>query len=413
MSSAHLPALDGVRGIAILLVVICHISERFKFSNAVLRDLQSVGFAGWTGVDLFFVLSGFLITGILWDSKGAPNYFRNFYGRRTVRIFPLYYATLLVLFLLAPLVPAELIGPLAHDLVRARPYWLWYATYSVDFLTAWKGFLFAGHFWTLAVEEHFYLVWPILVYWLNRRALIRVSLLVVAAAFALRFALIVAGVDPAAIYVLTPCRIDGLALGAFVALRLRDTEGLGWLLGKARFVLPIFGAIWGLLMYRLGRWDQYLVIPQTVGFLVTELFYAAVLVYALASRRVGAVMSWRPLRRLGKYSYAIYIFHPFPALLAARMFALGDPSRYSIVSVWVSRIAGGTQLPYWLLLVLDGTAYVALVVAASAGLAALSWNVLESPCLRSKRFFVDSRSQQAIPEVLPRDPVLSSPVLQQ
>ncbi len=176
----------------------CHISEQFRTSNIAALWLKAVVFAGWTGVDLFFVLSGFLITGILWDAKGSSGYFRNFYARRTVRIFPLYYATLVILFVLVPALSSGDApgGRMFQELMQARPHWLWYGTYLVDVLVAWKGFLFAGHFWSLAVEEHFYLVWPVLVHRLFRRTLLSVSLALIVAPLILRAVMVVCKAAP-------------------------------------------------------------------------------------------------------------------------------------------------------------------------------------------------------------------------
>src|SRR5215216_5117511 len=98
----HIPALDGIRGIAILMVMLCHFTNRGLPNTIVGKIVRRSFEAGWSGVDLFFVLSGFLITGILFDSKPQAHYFRNFYVRRTLRIFPLYYGFLIALFWILP-----------------------------------------------------------------------------------------------------------------------------------------------------------------------------------------------------------------------------------------------------------------------------------------------------------------------
>jgi len=397
-TSPRIPALDGVRGVAILLVITCHISERFQFSNVYLQCIKAFAFAGWTGVDLFFVLSGFLITGILWDSRGSSTFFRNFYARRTIRIFPLYYATLAILFIFLPATTPNHVmtrGWLAA-LELAPSYWAWYFTYFVDVLIALKGFVVTGgHFWTLAVEEHFYLVWPVLVYKLSRRTLKSLSISLIVAALALRLAMVIYDVAPTAIYVLTPCRMDGLALGAFLALTVRDPNGLQTLVRLARLVLPASALIWLTLMCIQGEWSQYGIIPQTVGYLVTELFYGSVLVLTLASNRLAAVASARPLRFLGKISYALYVFHVFVVLLAAPFFALGDASHYSIVFALITRLGGELHAPGALLLLLDALVYVAVSVGVSIGIAVLSWYTLELPCLRLRCFFPYARKNAA------------------
>jgi peptidoglycan/LPS O-acetylase OafA/YrhL len=156
------PRLDGVRGIAILLVLVYHLTLYGGMApNGPFLDRL---WRTWTlplglGVDLFFVLSGFLITGILLDTKDGPDYFRNFYARRFLRIFPLYYATLAATFLLIPAVRLDAV---------------WYWTYLINYRFAdvgWPRVAYLGHFWTLAVEEQFYLVWPALVFFVPRRVL--------------------------------------------------------------------------------------------------------------------------------------------------------------------------------------------------------------------------------------------------
>src|SRR5262245_39580963 len=151
----HIPALDGLRGIAILLVI-PHNADVFSNSAAWLWPAALLAHAGWIGVQLFFVLSGFLITRNLLDSRAADNYFQSFYWRRVLRIFPLYYLTLIAGLVIAPRLFQFPSGALASLQNQA---WLW------TFLSNWTqplGLEVSGfsHFWSLAIEEQFYLVWP-------------------------------------------------------------------------------------------------------------------------------------------------------------------------------------------------------------------------------------------------------------
>src|SRR5262245_43040855 len=152
----HMPALDGVRGLAVLMVLVFHFVGNMMPANGVERAIVGVTSYGSYGVELFFVLSGFLITGILYDAHNKPHYFRNFYMRRLLRIFPLYYGVLALVFIVAPLIPL-LRGP-ALDYLVDRQAWAW--LYTVNVYIAREGdwsFSYLDHFWSLAVEEHFYL----------------------------------------------------------------------------------------------------------------------------------------------------------------------------------------------------------------------------------------------------------------
>ena len=165
----HCLALDGVRGFAILAVTIYRIcKELAPNSHPVVAFIQRITSPGMRGVDLFFVLSGFLITGILLYSKGRPNYFRNFMVRRALRIFPLYF---LSLFLGLWIIPS-VFSTHVFDMPRAEQFYLW--TYTSNIRMSWlNGWCFGpfDHFWSLAVEEHFYLVWPAVVLFLSVRGL--------------------------------------------------------------------------------------------------------------------------------------------------------------------------------------------------------------------------------------------------
>ena len=155
-SARHVPAADGVRGLAILVVLIHNAAWINAGTGSFLLKLTlAITSTGWVGVQLFFVLSGYLITGILVDALGSPRYFRHFYIRRTLRIFPLYYAALLVALFVVPQVAQV---PAWAAAARQNQWWYW------SYLSNWGapfGHGIAGlpHFWSLAVEEQFYLCW--------------------------------------------------------------------------------------------------------------------------------------------------------------------------------------------------------------------------------------------------------------
>ncbi|MBI5083418.1 MAG: acyltransferase, partial [Acidobacteria bacterium] len=161
-----MPPLDGIRGLAILLVLLLH----FRAPDLT-HPLKGILGLGWTGVQLFFVLSGFLITGILLDTRSCSNYFSSFWMRRTLRIFPLYFLALSVFLVAAPAVlpvPKEALPPAADQVY----YW----TYLNNWIPMGEeGRLVhvLGHFWSLAVEEQFYLVWPVVVWLVPPRMLLR------------------------------------------------------------------------------------------------------------------------------------------------------------------------------------------------------------------------------------------------
>lgn len=309
--TGHVPALDGVRGVAILLVMLHHLNVTpddvsddpwFKFLTSV----------GWIGVDLFFTLSGFLITGILLDAKGerAGPYFGNFYARRTLRIFPLYYALLVVALVILPRLPFDKARALGETSVSPWWYWLYASNIRFATLTEFPNPVL-GMTWSLAVEEHFYLVWPLLVFLQRPRALARTCVALIVTAFALRCGLLLAGRNPIAVYVLTFCRMDSLAIGALLAVVLRDP---GWRAAFAawprRLLLPLLLASLTVIFWGTPGWGRNRV--QTVGYTLFALTGAMLIARALqwsAGQPVKRVLTSRLVVAFGKYSYALYMIH--------------------------------------------------------------------------------------------------------
>jgi len=370
----HIPALDGVRGLAILVVMIGHFNLGFYPVYGFERGLRTLIQTGWWGVDLFFVLSGFLITGILLDAKGSSHYFRNFYVRRVLRIFPLYYGFLFAFFILAPaLRPPTPGGP--FDTWRASQGWYWsyLSNYQLLF-PQWARPYPLSHFWTLAVEEQFYLFWPAVVLLTSRKGLLRVCLFCIVGSLLFRIWLNWAGLNPGLGYRLTPARLDTLAIGAALAVMVRDENMWARVRSKARYIIPAAIVALFLLSIRTRGLAQSSIEMETVGYPLIALFSAALIVVAInpASRhtRLSRFFQTRTMRVLGKYSYALYVFH-FP--LAPTLERMG-------LTIQTFPTVAGSPLP-------GAIAFTMISGSISLAVALLSWNLYEKHFLRLKRFF--------------------------
>ena len=380
----HIPALDGIRGLAVLMVLIVHFGIVFHLSAHGPRGvryaevLESFTALGQYGVDLFFALSGFLITGILMDSKGSDSYFSTFYLRRTVRIFPLYFC---YLFLVLVVLRSIYVMHLKTDPWQSVNPW-WYLTY----LSNWKpghGMkdLCLGHMWTLAIEEQFYLAWPLVVFLCPRRRLGAACVAVMAAALALRVAMVRLGFHLEAVNRLTLPRLDSLASGGWVAAVVRGgREGpavrklMGILTPAA--VAGLVAAYWADAAY------PALYLFQTAGKSCMAMACALLVYWAAQPGGAASKAFDNPLLRiLGKYSYGIYIFHILveyiiDRYLAYRMFRLA--------------------IPAWQMIVVN-CCYMLLEALASFGVAWLSWRLLESPFLKLKGRFTYRPARAARP----------------
>jgi peptidoglycan/LPS O-acetylase OafA/YrhL len=371
----HVPALDGVRGAAILLVLISHLmlfndhtGSRLGDSLAALRGL------GWAGVDLFFVLSGFLITGILYDTLQDPGYFRTFYMRRFLRIFPLYYGFLFLLMALGPWLHTAWHGRQYVLLAYMQNTNLWFPV--SDFHPGkWADL---EHFWSLAVEEQFYLFWPLLVFLVRgRRRLLALALGLSGLALALRIALYAHGASPVLIMMLTPCRMDTLLLGGAAALALRGNAR--WV--PRRWLLPIAAAsaaiLVALALIHLHHDLRDAFFGATFGYSIVAIGCVALLLAAITPGSIAHRLfdtGW--LRNLGKYSYGIYVLHIFVAKVAGYWVTrwLGTSLRIALTPVLHSR---------GLAVVVEFLVNLTLVYGA----AWITFNGYEVRFLRLKRYF--------------------------
>lgn len=390
---AHVPALDGIRGLAVLMVLFCHATGRpfgdhanEIFSGAFDRGMLSLARLSWSGVDLFFILSGFLITGILFDAKGKSHFFRNFYARRTVRIFPLYYIFLFVMLIIAPQLPAAITkgwGTLTSSSI-------WYPLYFSNFSDAIAEQ--AGHAtdhvvhvaWSLSIEEQFYLAWPLVVFLFGRKALLRICVGMFFGSMALRLGLLLDAKHFLAMG-FTPCRLDGLAVGAAIALIARGPAGLASLARPARWIGPLSAAgLVGmiLLMFKLGYRQGIGHSPGYVfcGTALLSLMFGSILVVAALAEKgtvANRIFAHPILRTYGKYSYAVYLFH-LPIIVWTYNY-LFDP---------LSLRAGGTLLAGLLV-------FYTVTFSLSLLAAVLSWHVIEKHFLKLKDYFPMESSRAA------------------
>ena len=362
-SGTHIASLDGLRGTAILLVMISHFAGGLQLSK-----LKETLLSGSIGVDLFFVLSGFLITRILLDSKNGRYYFRNFYIRRGLRIFPLYYSFLIAFLFVLPRLHWTFTQ--FQSVENQSLYWSYLINFSIG-IHGWPTPSILGHFWTLAIEEQFYLFWPMIIFLFRRKNLMLICCVCFLGCLVTRILLFQHGFVIGAC-VLTPARIDALIMGAFLSIMMSSPKGVAILY---RVTWPLFGiltlALIALFLRTHGLKGDNPVIA-TLGLTIIPLYFAIILFLTVtaSSQVLSKVFSCQLLRFFGHYSYSLYIFH-HP--IAAYLF----PDRLSVEMF--STMVGSEILGF----VLYSIAITIICLAFSL----MSWYLLESPMLRLKRFF--------------------------
>ena len=349
---ARLPTLDGLRAIAILLVVPHNLNLIAAFGGTQL--FVAALYRGWIGVQLFFVLSGFLITGILLDARDAPDYYRSFFVRRALRIFPLYYATLLVLFVLLPalgLVPASF----KCDAMVELSYWTYFSNWYGPFH---QGPDPVSHFWSLALEEQFYFLWPFVIHRRSAGWVMRLCLAIAAASLLLRVVMLLAGTPAQAIYQFLVTRMDALALGGAAAAAFRVPSAASWTLDHRRFLLgaSLLSLVAGAVLSRGYNFTHP--VTLSLGFTFLAVGFALLVAAVVAADLLGAAgwpaaLRWSFLRRVAKYSYAMYV------LSVPLHFLVGKPVLSAL------GLAAGNSILVDLAYIIVGTALSFLAAAAS------------------------------------------------
>jgi peptidoglycan/LPS O-acetylase OafA/YrhL len=357
----RIPSLDGLRAVASLMVVAYHFGPHIVRTQSPFSFLHALPQLMWSGVDLFFVLSGFLIAGILLDARQSSNYFKVFYIRRAFRIFPLYY---LVLF--AYIGTVAILGERTGQLGRLfeNPISPWaYLFYLQNFaMTSAAGFgpIWLAGSWSLAVEEQFYATLPLLIRKLNIRVLMRVVVATFFGAPILRAAIQkFRFIDPMAGHVLLPTCVDSLAAGVLVALLVRDHYS--WITAKKRQIR--WGTVACLLAW-IGY--QYMPNPQAIrlAFILRSgnaIVFAGVLLVILMHPKsaISRFLATQPMRQLGNMAYSTYLFHPILLCVAFRVMTGHDPE-----------LNGSSDLPA-----------LAAALLSTLALSFLSWRIFERPLL--------------------------------
>jgi peptidoglycan/LPS O-acetylase OafA/YrhL len=309
---ARIIELDGVRGLAIAFVLVYHYANISMPGNKFLYYTLLPTRLMWSGVDLFFVLSGLLIGGILMDNRDSPHYYSAFYARRIYRIFPIYYLMIGILAVGVWLFPRS---PLFAGNIPLWVYPLYAQNLMGDFTSASS---FLGVTWSLAVEEQFYLLFPAVVKLCSRRTLMLVAILAVIGSLALRTALITRGWDFAQVHPLLPCRADALSLGVLAAVAIRSKEARDWIVRNRTALycclLAFFAASATLL-----KWTTYRYVG-TIGYSMLGVMYCLLVTLLLVTPH--PLMSWifraRWLCWLGTVSYCVYLIHQ-PVLKGVQM----------------------------------------------------------------------------------------------
>jgi peptidoglycan/LPS O-acetylase OafA/YrhL len=364
----YIAELDGLRAIGISLVILNHMWPWEGYSRQLFLLLQ----LPWMLMDGFFVLSGWLITGILLDTRRRPDYFRSFYVRRALRSLPIYYAVLIFIVGIAVLQ-----GHAAYrDMVAhwGSPYWFFVFLGNIPTAISGKWPLAGGEalvpLWSLQIEEQFYLLWPFLVRRMALGTLTRVLLGLCCGSTALRVVLYWLYPQNELVQcVLLPCHLEGLAMGSWLAIRYRQGE---WQIDRR--LLSVLVVVLGAVSLGSAAWSGYFnttAFNRTIGYLIASIWFTCIILWLIEFRgsRQSAWLRQPVLRYMGKVSYAAYLFHwPVANVITSSLVVLGL-KRFD-----------------------EGLVRLVLIYGLTFGLSALSWHWFEKPLFRLKdRLFPEAR----------------------
>jgi peptidoglycan/LPS O-acetylase OafA/YrhL len=351
----------------VLLVVVAHYAETVFLTGWLSAARFIEQRAAVVALDVFFVLSGFLITGILIDTKGSGSYFRTFYARRCLRIIPLYYGFLILYFGALPVAAPNTFGSLALSPSQHFFYWSYLA--NIPYGLGWPIGANTGHVWSLAVEEQFYVIWPAVVYFSGPARLRTIVLGCLPVAALARLLLLAQLPDTLAFHTFTVARMDGLALGALVALSVRRPGGLTQVRRWAAPAAIVGGTVFtAVVVFEQGMTSHQIGLHDAVLLTASPYLAGAAVCAAITTHGTGfwhRLFTRWTVRQIGQYSYAIYLLHPPIAYVMDR---LGwRPPQTPEAGV-------GPSL-----------AYVAGLIGVTIAISAISWHGFEQRFLRLKR----------------------------
>ena len=373
MADERFDELDGMRGFATILVISYHIFKRADYftTNAILHFFTSLTLYGWYALDTFYVLSGFLIAMILLRTKGETHYYKNFYVRRSLRVFPLYYFTLALILFLMPLLDSDYVA----EIPRALPFYLFYLQNLFHFLSNVQGTTYLSVTWSLAIEEQFYLLFPFLVYYTRKETLAKICGGIIVLSILLRVLAAFFWTDVAQMtnffFYNTFTRFEEIAFGVLIAVAFTYPK---WKSKLSRISLPVFLISYPalLIIEAVTSTDiphpAYSNVPLTVvGYTLASVF-AAALIVTLTTRSetslIRRIFRNKILVFWGNRSYSIYLFHMPVGLIL-------------LDYLWRSGQRG------WHIYVI----YIGLTFGITILISILTWRLLEKPMLRLKKHF--------------------------
>jgi peptidoglycan/LPS O-acetylase OafA/YrhL len=299
MKLSHIAPLDGVRATAALMVLFFHCFQITSFTSPAGLLIQKIGFLGQTGVSLFFVLSGFLITRILLKQVKDPNYLFNFFVRRALRIFPLYFIYLCIIYFFLPTIFDKPIP----DFSQQWYYWFYLQDFAITF--RWPA-IGPKHFWSLAIEEHFYLIWPFIVLFASIRGVIVACLSLIVVSIITRIFLVQNGYET---YFFTFARLDEISLGCFLAVlehkKVLDKFSLKWI--QWAFLIVVLSA--AILWFKFTAQANPIIQVIKYQFIsLTYLLGVAWTVLATKENLIIRFLSSKVMTFTGTISYGIYVY---------------------------------------------------------------------------------------------------------